>query len=352
MKKNAIAGLFFAVALVAFAESPRVSWIPTTLSEITNYERSQVNAIFIGLAYTNVDGTWGNVDVGWGDTSTFRPGDSWNLEASTSDLIRTCLNYFLTNTDLYSERPREDQEYFMRIIWEANYDNSSGSNVVSWDGYQAYQVQFNSPTFKFPKVADNFAIPPEALEVRVEVNDWLAHTVGLPAVNSHIWWVDYEVNLAPSVYAGENGYRERMETVNGLNPTCPGSAERNGFIHLDQFFLAMGRVTANYPGFVTLTIWYDEGRTDGTEWRWDGNGVTKREIIPLRLSTPVAVSGGGLKFTLTGATPGRTYYLDRVYPTGEVQAQGTSAVTADPSGVVTWNITPTGAMGFFEARQQ
>src|SRR3989338_2981605 len=176
MKKNAIAGLFFAVALVAFAESPRVSWIPTTLSEITNYERSQVNAIFIGLAYTNVDGTWGNVDVGWGDTSTFRPGDSWNLEASTSDLIRTCLNYFLTNTDLYSERPREDHEYFMRIIWEANYDNSSGSNVVSWDGYQAYQVQFNSPTFKFPKVADNFAIPPEALEVRVEVNDWLAHT--------------------------------------------------------------------------------------------------------------------------------------------------------------------------------
>src|SRR3989344_8858895 len=90
MKTNAIAGLLFAGALVAFAQSPRVGWIPTTLSEIINYEHGQINDISVGLVCSNADGTLRNVSV-WAGNSISRSGNSWDLEGSTSNFLRSYL---------------------------------------------------------------------------------------------------------------------------------------------------------------------------------------------------------------------------------------------------------------------
>ncbi|HEY9584616.1 MAG TPA: hypothetical protein VJI33_03505 [Candidatus Paceibacterota bacterium] len=343
MNKNAIAGLF-AVALVASAETP-LPWIPTTRQEIAQLEWEQTTEAFVEIfyitAFTNEIGNVGQSikPVKLRPRSRFSRSWDWNttneLNALIADKVPTLLRYFLTNADGVTTPVVEGQTYWVSVNLVTLY-NSSGSPDLRGTN-EMHQFTLVTPRFVAVKTGDEFAMPADLSLTRDNYDSIVIHA---PSV----WFVDYDA---------QGVYSEPMKTVNGLNPTCPGSDVRNGFIHLDQYYIGLGYYyTAIEPGWVTLTVWYDEGRTFGTEWRWEGGIATRREIIPLKLSTPI-VSASGLTFTLTGATPGETYLLERVTPMGEVHSQGSGfSATADPSGIVTWTISPTGEAGFFKARQE
>lgn len=358
---NVMKNLLAVAVLIAGAlsVSARVDWIPTTPTEIKDYAKTQFNEIYISLGRTNEDGSYDWVFLrksggSWRQHGTPYTNSFWdpgviNLEGFTSNKVAGYLQYFLTNTDGYSDRPVEGQKYFINVRWAAFY-NTNGLNADS-DGLDPLNmvwgdtVNLSSDIFTLQKVGDQFVMPsPEALQLS---GDWWAFHVVVPAVSSHPIWVDYRI------HQNDGSPDWTLATTNGLNPGCEGAEQRNGFLHIDPGQIIWGANATKLPGaWSTVVVWYDENRTDGTEWRWENGVATKREIFPPKL-TAVPSNGGGLQITLTGAIPGQIYYLDEVPPTGGIQTQGADkAAIADTNGVATWVVDTSGRpSGFFKLRQ-
>lgn len=359
MKRLIALAVFLAGALVA---SARVDWIPTSLVEGINYAKAEINEITVGLGVpTTGGGTYVEIDLQnrisrsgtniWGSTNT------WNIETVASDKLWEYLNYFLTNSNGYNSHntpPKEGQVYFTGVSWMAWYNNAGANDVYGVHGL--IQAVAFSPEFTLSKVDGKFVIPPEAFSL---TPNWLRNTIGIPAISSHVRWVDY--------VSHEPGYDDLIElTRNGLNPTCPGSAATNGFIHFqagwvlneaDWIISPTAEQRKPSPGtYLTFTIWYDEGRTDGTEWKWaEGEkGVIKREIFPPSPTLSIAPFSGGLKVTLAGIA-GRVYALENVpsleiIPTNRLKKSEVGTAMANGAGVAEWIVKPTNASGFFRAR--
>ncbi len=323
MKKIAIAVLM-AGALIASAQSNnRVSWIPTTASEITNYIRGEINSISVGL-WNVTNNSW----VSLSDNQQHRLGlDSWEpqaLESATSNLVWKCLSGV-------SNSVSGTDSYYVWVSWDSLY----GTNGINWSDcpgdfgdyglIYGSALTMQSPVFNFSLGGSPF-IPPQAFSLPC---DWLAGYAVIPAVNKGVRWVDYFCPLYGLV-----------ETTNGT--TCSLYTGNTNFLYLESPYLA-----DNIQGIGTLTIWYDDAKTDGTRWRWDGSGVVKVEIPSLA----IVPGSDGLKITLTGS-PGRAYSLESV-TLGTALFQGATAPptrTADASGVAVWTVSPTNSSGFFRAR--
>jgi len=344
--KLKIIAVCLAVALSASAD--RVTWLPETKAEITNYAISQINWISLGICVSNGPGSMGYINLNKQRESLWVSGTPDLASVSVERMVKY-VDYFLTNSDGRSVPPVEGKKYFLQVQWTANYDNDGNNYFTSGftNGWNVgCYVVATGPEFTLTKVDGKFVVPPEAYNLSP---DWFANSVGIVAVKAHPKWVDYRLHQG-------TGYTDFIQlTRNGRDPTCPGSDETNGFLHLFPYDIINGSIIPFvYPGgYNTITIWYDEGRTDGTEWRWDASGVHKREILPPQPVLSLATQGGSLKFMMTRGVPGYSYTLESVTQ-GGVQTQGTeieNVAIADKEGIAVWDIVPTNSSGFFRVRQ-
>jgi hypothetical protein len=348
LKRLARVALFvlfcFAGATVASAE--RVSWIPTTVSEITNYAKAEFNSIHVYLCTPAEDGGYTYVEINR-PCIFWRMSSSWDVEAVTTNELRKYINYFLTNNDGYSTPPKEGQVYFVEGQWIAFYNDDGGNDIYGWN--LGVNVRSRSPQFTFPKVDGKFVIPPEAFDL---TPDWLANSCVVPAVAAHPRWVDYFLHQSPP-------YGDWFEqTRNGRHLDCPGSGP-NGFIYLNSGFINQAVIMPGvFPdAYSTITIWYDESRTDGTEWRWDETGVHKREILPPIPPRPkLAISPeteSCVRLTLSGAQPGGSYTIEG--SSNFLDWNSVATVVAGTNGIGECLVSKGGSIGakqFFRAVSQ
>ncbi|MFA6273206.1 MAG: hypothetical protein WC673_01810 [Candidatus Paceibacterota bacterium] len=334
--------VFFAFILVAgalFASAAiypnRVNWLPTTEVDIVSYKRAEINKIRINLYVLNVNGNYNPVDVS-ANTGLYRwKVASWDLEGVTSNKISSYLNSFLAGDDPGTN------SYYVMITWEAWYDSDGISCTFAPNGFWGInqvlgtQVIAKSPMFYFPRLNGKPVIPAEAFNLSA---NWTSGYAGIPAIGKGIKWVDY---LGPVC-----GY---IPTKNGGNPTGFPGNQNNGFIYVStQTILDAAKVAKETGEKATFTVWYDESRTDGTEWNL-ANSV-KREIIPPQLS----ISGpenGLLKIAFSGILSGSAYTLERSpmpsFPTTNI----VGTVISDTNGIAVWyyNLVLAPRM-FFRAR--
>ena len=302
----------------------------------------EINDIDIGIGYTNAGGGISGVWLLKPRTGFSKPFD-WQkpdeVFSLITDKIPGIVNYFLTNSgDGFSTLPVEGKTYFIIVTCGAWYD-ATGSNTA-WGTIPGSHFTLTSPSFVATKENDKFIFPSEVNNLTVH---WWDNSVALPVVKDNVVvrWVDYKTHFDTDPQ-GE-GWTEL--TRNGLNPTCDGSGETNGFIHLDPTIANWGEYwPTNRPGsWATVIIWYNDERTDGTEWYWDEHGVTRREIPSLA----IAPTNGALKVSLLGG-PGRSYVLENVQMAPGSETLGSA--TTDTNGIATWIVQPTnGDAGFFRA---
>ena len=307
---------FFILAGALFASASiypnRVSWLPTTEEDTLSYKRAEINKIKISLTRTNSNGGYNADSIG----SVYRwQVASWNLEEVTTNKIPIFLSRYFNDNDPGTNA------YYIMVEWEAWYDSDGISCTFAPNGFWSpglilgTQVIAKSPMFVFPKVNGKPVIPAEAFNLSA---DWIAGYAGIPAVGKGIKWVDY---LGP---------------VCGYIPTRNGSSgsQNNGFIYVSaKTILDAAKVAKETGEKATLTVWYDEGRTDGTEW----NVVTgaKREILPPQLSVSKP-ENGLLKIAFSGLLSGSAYSLESSPTPNFAETNVVGTVLSDSNGIAVW----------------
>ena len=317
------AGILVAGALFASASiyPNRVSWLPTTEEDTLSYKRAEINKIKISLTRTNSNGGYNADSIG----SVYRwQVASWNLEEVTTNKIPIFLSRYFNDNDPGTNA------YYIMVEWEAWYDSDGISCTFAPNGFWSpglilgTQVIAKSPMFVFPKVNGKPVIPAEAFNLSA---NWTSGYAGIPAIGKGIKRVDYfKPNFAPVL------------TMNGANPTCFPGNQDNGFLYLDTDLSLF---------YTTITIWYDEGRTDGTEW----NVVTgvKREIIPPQLSISKP-ENGLLKIAFSGVLSGSAYSLESSPMPNFAETNVVGTVLSDSNGIATWYYLALYPRMFFRAR--
>ena len=317
MKRLVFFAFILAGALFASASAypNRVNWLPTTEAEIISYKRAEINKISVMFYRLNTNGGYDPV-TGIGGNQFYRwQVASWDLENVTSNRISFHLNRFLADNDPGTNA------YYIMVEWEAWYDASGISCTFAPNGFWSpglilgTQVIAKSPMFVFPKVNGKPVIPAEAFNLSA---DWIAGYAGIPAVGKGIKWVDY---LGP---------------VCGYIPTRNGSSgsQNNGFIYVSaKTILDAAKVAKETGEKATFTVWYDEGRTDGTEW----NVVTgvKREILPPQLSVSKP-ENGLLKIAFSGILSGSAYSLESSPTPNFAETNVVGTVLSDSNGIAVW----------------
>ena len=326
MKRLVFFAFILAGALFASASAypNRVSWLPTTEEDALSYKRAEINKISVMFYRLNSSGGYDPV-TGIGGNQFYRwQVASWDLENVTSNRISFHLNRFLVNNDPGTNA------YYIMVEWEAWYDSSGISCTFAPNGFWGInqilgtQVIAKSPMFVFPKVNGKPVIPAEAFNLSA---NWTSGYAGIPAIGKGIKRVDYfKPNFAPVL------------TMNGANPTCFPGNQDNGFLYLDTDLSLF---------YTTITIWYDEGRTDGTEW----NVVTgvKREIIPPQLSISKP-ENGLLKIAFSGVLSGSAYSLESSPTPNFAETNVVGTVLSDSNGIATWYYLALYPRMFFRAR--
>jgi len=328
MKRLVFFAAILAGALFASASAypNRVSWLPTTEAEIISYKRAEINKISINLYVSNNNGGYDNVDVSSGNQFYRWQVANWDLENVTSNRVSSYLGRFLTNNDPGTNA------YYIMVEWEAWYDSDGISCTFAPNGFWSpglilgTQVKAQSPMFVFPKVNGKPVIPAEVFNLSA---DWIAGHAGVPAIGKRVKWVIYRY---ASALPGNPGF-----VFNTRNGACEDSylaTKANGFLYIDTgLVLGMPKLFREYGGQATFTVWYDEGRTDGTEW----NVVTgaKREILPPQLSVSKP-ENGLLKIAFSGVLSGSAYTLERSPMPNFAETNIVGTVLSDSNGVAVW----------------
>ena len=325
MKRLVFFAFILAGALFASASAypNRVSWLPTTEGDILSYKRAEINKIKINLVQTNSAGGYYGGSIG----SVYRwQVASWNLEEVTTNKIPIFLSRYFNDNDPGTNA------YCIMVEWEAWYDSDGISCTFAPNGFWGVnqvlgtQVKAQSPMFTFPKVNGKPVIPAEAFNLSA---NWTTGHAGVPAIGKGIKWVIYRYT---SALPSNPGF-----VFNTRNGACEDSylaTKANGFLYIDTgLVLGMPELFRKYGGQGTVTVWYDEGRTDGTEW----NVVTgaKREIIPPQLSISKP-ENGLLKIAFSDLLSGSAYTLERSPMPNFATTNIVGTVLSDSNGVAVW----------------